>query len=148
MSRQERLAVVDAKIEKHQNKINKCYIERGAIMDESGRWRQEKGMHYHYTSDTGLPRSLEEAGHDTDNRLFKSGNYYQTEEQAKLGPEYFHANSEFTFWHPGMESRPKKIPEGCEEFRNDGWYGSIMSIDEWDYVTHRWPKTSPVEWVK
>lgn len=136
---------------KFTKKLDSLNAEIKAIENENERWRAEKNEKYFSISRTGNVQGLSEDGEDLDNNLFEIGNYYQTEEQAKLGPEYFHANSEYTFWHPGMESRPKEIPEGCEAFfqANSRWEISLTTdMTKWTFLSRRWPKTSPVEWVK
>ena len=151
MTKKNRIAVTKGQLDtlsaKFTEKRNILLQRIADIENESERFRAEKQARYFYIDSDSVIMRDEDLSSKVDDMHFASGNYYQTEEQAKLGPEYFHANSEFTFWHPGMESRPKERPEGCEAFVSN-WVGVESTPNTWNSGVYRWPKSSPVEWVK
>jgi hypothetical protein len=121
-----------------------------AMEADKGRWRADKhGVYWALNDETGRAIQRNDHSGDISHYQHKSGNYYQTEEQAKLGPEYFHANSEYMYWHQDMP-KPYSQPEGCQYYRlrDNSWVRSNDETDIWERSPRRWPKTSTVEWVK
>ena len=151
MTKQERLKTLSNKIQKHQNKLYELQVERKAVMNETERWRAPEGDKYYYVDGDGIAECRRETLSDMDVMLFDTGNYHQTEAQAMLGPEYFHANSEYTYWHQDMP-KPRGMPEGCQVYGgtcgNREWKGDTITSSAWGNASRRWPKTSSVEWVK
>ena len=72
--------------------IRTLFFEPIEIQDSAyqrkGRWRAEKGEKYYFTDEFGDVNKYCETFDYLDDKLFKTGNYFQTEEEAKASKFY------------------------------------------------------------
>lgn len=61
------------------------YFEK---VSEYKRWRADRGDNYYYVDGDGSVTAYGECGDETDNNLYKIGNYFKTEEEAKQKRDY------------------------------------------------------------
>ncbi len=93
------------------------------VKKKSGRWKPEEGERYFFVGDEG---EVDDASFDYGinypsyhERRLKVGNCFRSEEEAKKSYIYFAINSEYEYWHPGME--PPEDKEGWDCYHSKEW---------------------------
>ena len=113
-------------------------LEKRAIDEEkSKRWRAVKVGYYCYVNSNGEINTTTDTKNRLDNDRYRSGNYFQTKEEAKNSNIYKVLNSDYDYWFPGFSELPKELPEDCEFF-NDGWLKEVAIPNRWGFYNRRW----------
>lgn len=123
-----------------RNKIKE--IEEGLLKGD-GPWRADVGEKYRCVGTDGRLYSQPESGDYCDGTLHKSGNYFQTEENAKASLIYKVLNDKWYYWVAGVTELPDSTPDGCEVLysANQLWKANENSCPtEWNNSPRRWPK--------
>ncbi len=82
------------------------------LLDQpEGRWRAEEGEYFWYVSNTGVVLKTLEGNTGADKKLYKAGNYFQTEEQAKASNIYKILNSEYEYYFAGVSDNWDDVPK-------------------------------------
>ena len=82
------------------------------------RWRAEMGSIYYYTAGSGVILHDEDRWLSTDERRYKTGNYFQTEEHAKESNIYKILNDPYEYFISGLSSNFNNIPNSGYEWYN------------------------------
>lgn len=80
---------------------------------------------------------------DFDKNVLEIGNCFRTEEEAKKSYIYFAMNSEYEYWHPGMEQPEDK--EGWEVNQMGFWDIESNNNGGWQTTTRRRLKNKGVK---
>lgn len=123
-----------------RNKIKE--IEEGLLKGD-GPWRAKHNIRYKFVGTNGMVESHREDGDDCDDSLYESGNYFQTEEEAKASLIYKVLNDKWHYWVAGVTDLPDSIPDGCEVLDSISrlWKAEANSCPtQWNNSPRRWLK--------
>ncbi len=82
------------------------------LLDQpEGRWRAEEGGLFYRLYGSGGIHSETETGCDYCDQLHFTGNYFQTEEQAKASNIYKILNSEYEYYFAGVSDNWDDVPK-------------------------------------
>ena len=134
---------IEERIESLREEIERLETKKGKPGE---RWRAEGGGSFYVVSRAGEVELDSDIGCDTDNNLYRTGNYFKTIEEAAKSPQYFFVNSEYNYWIPGSgQPRPKGSVSGLQyHYGGCEWLYQGGPID--DDCLYRWPKSSHVEY--
>ena len=105
-------------------------------------WRADAGSSYFFISTTGIVFKGSEGNWDVDNSRHRTGNYFQTKEEAKASLIYKVLNDKWHYYVYGVNGAPSELPEGCEYCTGGSWLDEGDDPRIWGTMTRRWPKHS------
>ena len=113
------------------------------LLDQpEGRWRAEIGGYYCYMAGSGAILNDNDNRLSTDERRYKTGNYFQTEEQAKASNIYKILNDPYEYFIAGVSDNWDDVPkDGSAEWYHTG-FGWVSTDDCYHEHTfnYRWKR--------